>query len=170
MGLLVTTSGLINAPGNECRCHSLVPATGCQGPLRHIRGNVGLSLAPAGAVYLNYPTLLNGALIAAWRETHSPARSSPKTSMPPKHPERLAPKSALNALAALPTFLTARPRLDRWLYILIQSEEISWIILVLYGNQPGIVLTVRCLHPVGPFLAEIVGVNAAGRERSHGIP
>ena len=61
--------------------------------------------------------------------------------------------------------------LDRRFEVLVQTEQIRRIVLVLQGDQACILgAAMNRSHPLLPFVAEEVHVDAPIRDRVHGLP
>src|ERR1700753_2193401 len=54
--------------------------------------------------------------------------------------------------------------------ILVQAEEISWIVFGLQRAQSRVILAIGGFNALRSFLTEIVGVNTSRRKRSHRFP
>lgn len=45
--------------------------------------------------------------------------------------------------------------------ILIHSEEIGWIVLILYCNKPAIIIAISCFHALFPFIHHKIHICAS---------
>src|SRR5919112_3367225 len=64
-------------------------------------------------------------------------------------------------------FLGHRAALRRRPDVLVEAKKVGWIVLVLQGYQPLVVLAVRLSNPVFSFFSQVVDVDAAFEERLH---
>jgi hypothetical protein len=60
--------------------------------------------------------------------------------------------------------------LHRWPNVLVEREEVGWIVLVLEGDQPFVVDAIGCPHPLFPLVAQEVDIDATARKRLHRRP
>src|SRR5260221_10637378 len=63
------------------------------------------------------------------------------------------------------------PGLGQWTWllhrgpdVLVEREEVGWIIRVLEGDQPFVVDAIRCPHPLFSLVAQEVDIDATARK------